>query len=84
MVWNLPNILTWLRILAIPLIVLLFLFGARNHASLAYRSPACCSPPPRLPIRSTATWRVGLDRSRASALFWIRLPTSSSSRLPWC
>ena len=36
MIWNLPNILTWLRILAIPLIVLLFLFGARRHAALAY------------------------------------------------
>jgi CDP-diacylglycerol--glycerol-3-phosphate 3-phosphatidyltransferase/cardiolipin synthase len=36
MIWNLPNILTWLRILAIPLIVLLFVFGARNHAVLAY------------------------------------------------
>jgi CDP-diacylglycerol--glycerol-3-phosphate 3-phosphatidyltransferase len=36
MIWNLPNILTWLRILAIPLVVLLFLFGARNHWSLAY------------------------------------------------
>ena len=31
MIWNLPNILTWLRILAIPLVVLLFLFGASNH-----------------------------------------------------
>ena len=36
MIWNLPNILTWLRILAIPLVVLLFLFGPRNHWSLAY------------------------------------------------
>jgi len=30
MIWNLPNILTWLRILAIPLVVLLFLVGGRN------------------------------------------------------
>jgi len=36
MIWNLPNILTWLRILAIPLVVLLFVFGARNHGSVAY------------------------------------------------
>lgn len=36
MIWNLPNILTWLRILAIPLVVLLFLFGARQHWGLAY------------------------------------------------
>ncbi|HEY4973770.1 MAG TPA: CDP-alcohol phosphatidyltransferase family protein, partial [Steroidobacteraceae bacterium] len=36
MIWNLPNILTWLRILAIPLVVLLFLLGPRNHWSLAY------------------------------------------------
>jgi CDP-diacylglycerol--glycerol-3-phosphate 3-phosphatidyltransferase len=36
MIWNLPNILTWLRILAIPLIVLLFVFGASKHSNLAY------------------------------------------------
>src|ERR1700724_2895442 len=36
MIWNLPNILTWLRILAIPLVVLLFLVGPSNHWSLAY------------------------------------------------
>jgi CDP-diacylglycerol--glycerol-3-phosphate 3-phosphatidyltransferase len=36
MIWNLPNILTWLRILAIPLVVVLFLFGVRNHWSAAY------------------------------------------------
>src|ERR1039458_1389330 len=36
MIWNLPNILTWLRILAIPLVVLLYLIGPRNHWSLAY------------------------------------------------
>src|SRR6516225_1364561 len=36
MIWNLPNLLTWLRILAIPLIVVLFLIGARHPASLAY------------------------------------------------
>jgi CDP-diacylglycerol--glycerol-3-phosphate 3-phosphatidyltransferase len=36
MIWNLPNILTWLRILAIPLVVLLFVFGARDHPTLAY------------------------------------------------
>src|SRR5450432_4282931 len=36
MIWNLPNILTWLRILAIPLVVVLFLLGPRNHWSLAY------------------------------------------------
>src|ERR1700683_3141748 len=36
MIWNLPNILTWLRILAIPLVVLMFLFAPRNHWSLAY------------------------------------------------
>jgi len=26
-IWNLPNILTWLRILAIPLVIVLFYFG---------------------------------------------------------
>jgi CDP-diacylglycerol---glycerol-3-phosphate 3-phosphatidyltransferase len=36
MIWNLPNILTWLRILAIPLVVLLFLVGGRNTSSPAY------------------------------------------------
>jgi CDP-diacylglycerol--glycerol-3-phosphate 3-phosphatidyltransferase len=36
MIWNLPNILTWLRILAIPLVVVLFLIGARHPASLAF------------------------------------------------
>ena len=36
MIWNLPNILTSLRILAIPLVVLLFQFGAKNHWNLAY------------------------------------------------
>jgi CDP-diacylglycerol--glycerol-3-phosphate 3-phosphatidyltransferase len=35
MIWNLPNILTWLRILAIPLIMLLFLFGSHAPNSLA-------------------------------------------------
>src|SRR5580704_11386354 len=28
MIWNLPNVLTWLRILAIPLVVLLFVVAA--------------------------------------------------------
>jgi CDP-diacylglycerol---glycerol-3-phosphate 3-phosphatidyltransferase len=36
MIWNLPNILTWLRILAIPLVVVLFLIGARHPVSVAY------------------------------------------------
>src|ERR1700693_5318609 len=36
MIWNLPHILTWLRILAIPLVALVFLVGARNHSTLAY------------------------------------------------
>ena len=35
MIWNLPNVLTWLRILAIPLIVVLFALGRRNPAGLA-------------------------------------------------
>jgi CDP-diacylglycerol--glycerol-3-phosphate 3-phosphatidyltransferase len=39
MIWNLPNILTWLRILAIPLVVVLFLIGARHPMSPAY--PIC-------------------------------------------
>jgi CDP-diacylglycerol--glycerol-3-phosphate 3-phosphatidyltransferase len=30
MVWNLPNLLTWLRILSIPLIVVLFMLGGHN------------------------------------------------------
>jgi CDP-diacylglycerol--glycerol-3-phosphate 3-phosphatidyltransferase/cardiolipin synthase len=30
MIWNLPNILTWLRILAIPLVVVLFVLGHRH------------------------------------------------------
>src|SRR5579863_2160295 len=30
MIWNWPNILTWLRILAIPLIMLLFLLGEHS------------------------------------------------------
>ncbi len=36
MIWNLPNILTGLRILAIPLVVVLFLIGARHPSSLAF------------------------------------------------
>jgi CDP-diacylglycerol--glycerol-3-phosphate 3-phosphatidyltransferase len=36
MIWNLPNILTWLRILAIPLVMLLFMIGAGHPQSLAY------------------------------------------------
>ena len=35
MVWNLPNILTWLRIVSIPLIVVLFAMGRRNPLGLA-------------------------------------------------
>ena len=34
MIWNLPNILTWLRILAIPLVALVFLFGAPAHQDI--------------------------------------------------
>jgi CDP-diacylglycerol--glycerol-3-phosphate 3-phosphatidyltransferase len=34
-VLNLPNVLTWLRILAIPLVTVLFLIGARNPHSAA-------------------------------------------------
>lgn len=36
MIWNLPNVLTWLRILAIPLVVVLFLIGAHHPSSVAY------------------------------------------------
>ncbi|HMI37752.1 MAG TPA: CDP-alcohol phosphatidyltransferase family protein, partial [Steroidobacteraceae bacterium] len=32
MSWNLPNALTWLRIAAIPLVMLLFMAGRRNPA----------------------------------------------------
>ncbi|HEV7984553.1 MAG TPA: CDP-diacylglycerol--glycerol-3-phosphate 3-phosphatidyltransferase [Steroidobacteraceae bacterium] len=35
MIWNLPNILTWLRILAIPLVVVLFFLGDENPNNLA-------------------------------------------------
>jgi CDP-diacylglycerol--glycerol-3-phosphate 3-phosphatidyltransferase len=35
MVWNLANMLTWMRILAIPLIVVLFLYASRHPASPA-------------------------------------------------
>ncbi len=35
MVLNVPNVLTWLRILAIPLVVVLFLIGAHNPHSPA-------------------------------------------------
>src|SRR5665213_1976741 len=35
MIWNWPNILTWLRILAIPLIMLLFLLGEHAPGHLA-------------------------------------------------
>jgi CDP-diacylglycerol---glycerol-3-phosphate 3-phosphatidyltransferase len=35
MIWNLPNILTGLRILAIPLVALLFFLGERSPGSLA-------------------------------------------------
>ncbi|HEX4052189.1 MAG TPA: CDP-diacylglycerol--glycerol-3-phosphate 3-phosphatidyltransferase [Steroidobacteraceae bacterium] len=36
MIWNLPNLLTWLRILAIPLVVVLFLVGGHHPGSVAY------------------------------------------------
>ncbi len=36
MIWNLPNILTWLRILAMPLIICLFVFGAHHPTGIAY------------------------------------------------
>jgi CDP-diacylglycerol--glycerol-3-phosphate 3-phosphatidyltransferase len=35
-VWNVPNLLTWGRILAIPLIVVLFMVGARHPNGLAF------------------------------------------------
>jgi CDP-diacylglycerol--glycerol-3-phosphate 3-phosphatidyltransferase len=35
MIWNVPNLLTWMRIVAIPLIVLLFLFGSHAPGNLA-------------------------------------------------
>ena len=35
MIWNLPNILTWLRILAIPLIAVLFFLGDERPSNLA-------------------------------------------------
>jgi CDP-diacylglycerol--glycerol-3-phosphate 3-phosphatidyltransferase/cardiolipin synthase len=37
MIWNWPNILTWLRILAIPLIMGLFLFG--GHSPKGWAEP---------------------------------------------
>jgi CDP-diacylglycerol--glycerol-3-phosphate 3-phosphatidyltransferase/cardiolipin synthase len=37
MIWNWPNILTWLRILAIPLIMGLFLFG--GHSPRGWAEP---------------------------------------------
>jgi CDP-diacylglycerol--glycerol-3-phosphate 3-phosphatidyltransferase len=36
MVFNLPNTLTWLRILAIPLVVVCFLLGVRNPAGVGF------------------------------------------------
>ena len=36
MSWNLPNLLTWLRILAMPLVVMLFLIGGHHPRSAAY------------------------------------------------
>jgi phosphatidylglycerophosphate synthase len=48
MVFNLPNTLTWLRILAIPLVVVCFLLGVRHPAGVGFPlagiifgSPAC-------------------------------------------
>ena len=35
MVWNLPIVLTWLRIVAIPLIIVLFVMGRHNPAGVA-------------------------------------------------
>src|SRR6202789_191481 len=35
MIWNLPNILTWLRILAIPLVAVLFFLGDERPSNLA-------------------------------------------------
>jgi CDP-diacylglycerol--glycerol-3-phosphate 3-phosphatidyltransferase len=35
MIWNLPNILTWLRILAIPLVVVLFFLGDERSSNFA-------------------------------------------------
>jgi CDP-diacylglycerol--glycerol-3-phosphate 3-phosphatidyltransferase len=36
MIWNLPNLLTWMRILAIPLIMVAFLIAARHPDGVAY------------------------------------------------
>jgi CDP-diacylglycerol--glycerol-3-phosphate 3-phosphatidyltransferase len=36
MIWNLPNSLTWLRIFAIPMVVVLFLLGTSEPLSVAY------------------------------------------------
>jgi CDP-diacylglycerol--glycerol-3-phosphate 3-phosphatidyltransferase/cardiolipin synthase len=35
MIWNLPIVLTWLRILAIPLVLVLFEYGRRHPAGFA-------------------------------------------------
>lgn len=35
MIWNLPNLLTWLRIFAVPLVVVLFMYGVRHPLGLA-------------------------------------------------
>ncbi len=57
MVWNLPNILTGLRMLAIPLVLALFAVGRRNPQGMGDPAAglAFAAPPPqsayRLPDR---------------------------------
>ena len=77
MIWNLPNTLTWLRIFAIPLVIVLVLSTVQVGA---IRRRACCSRSPASPTRLDGYFarRMG-PRLRASARSSIRWPTSSSS-----
>ena len=69
---NLPNMLTWLRILAIPLVILLFYF----RIAWADPPPACCSSRAAITDSLDGYLARRWDMTRGSAHSSIRWPTS--------
>ncbi len=77
---NLPNLLTFLRVLMIP-VVLLLPIGARRATVTGRRG---CTRWPPSPISSTAGWRAGAARHHDRQVPRPPSPTSSSWRRRWC
>ena len=76
--FNLPNMLTYARILAVPLVVLCFFLEGRLQSSDFARWSALIIfiAGHRSPIISTAIWRAPGSRRPISAACSIRSPTS--------